>query len=232
MNNFDIGKSGKNIKRYKKYVIKEIDNKDISFIILKHLNSLKFKYVPKIIEINSNYIFYKYIRGKTIRKVDSLSIFQIKHLSKILFQYYKLVDLILPKVFINKGYYFCHNDINPLNMVFKFNKIKCIIDWNGMTFKERYIDLYYAVWTCSNFGSLTISDKRKLKLIKTFILNYDDVNIFNDFYKKMMNIILEYKNNYLSDKKIVEWCDYSLEWLNKNESEVNQIVKQKNTNNK
>lgn len=225
MSNFKIGKSGKKIFRIKNILFKEkSENNDLVIKILNFLNDKKCVYVPKIILQDTEYYQLTYIKGKTIKKFKHLSKSKIKHLAFILKSYYEITKEILTEDEIQNNIGFCHGDINPHNLVFYKNKIKAIIDWDGIYKGNIKNDIYFAIWTCANLGSTKISNKKKQKLIFTFVNSYNDPNIFINFCDQMILIMRDYANNHKNSEQIQKWSVDSINWIQKNKKEINKKI--------
>ncbi|ASP28374.1 hypothetical protein SCORR_v1c06020 [Spiroplasma corruscae] len=106
----NIGLSKKIIKR-KNYLVKQKNsNYENMFKILNIAKLNKFRYIPKIKEIDNYYYRYKYIKGFTLSKIQTIDI-------KIILLVLSII-IKLQLLYKENGKVINHNDISPLNVVF------------------------------------------------------------------------------------------------------------------
>lgn len=216
--NFENGKSNLGFEIKNNLIIKRIKENNQYITILKAILSdenLK-QLIPNYLELNSKFISYKPIRGRTLKKVKSLS-----------FRNLKILALFLKEFNDKTDFKYIHGDISPTNLIFNiFLKIKKIIDWDSLqtNIYFKHYDLFFTIWTCVNIGSNRFR-KLKIKKINYFLkyynFNFDKYNVIDGFDK-----IFEYyeqkskKENNYEFNKIQKWINDSRKFILENQNKI------------
>lgn len=226
-NLFNLGLSSKKIWKEKNLVIKEVgSNNELMVFVLNNIE----KFVPKIIYYDNNINKYEYIKGKSFTKVKELSFRNIKKLALIMKSIHNSMNKILSSEEIEKRIVYLHNDLNPVNFIFRFKTIKSIIDWDQISKGDIKNDIYYLLWTSINLGEKNPKNpKIKIKKIKLFIdyYGYDDYifsNLIVNFKNIMINYLIKAKSeNHINLLQIKNWFYDSIKFINENEIFINNI---------
>lgn len=121
---------------------------------------------------------------------------------------------LLTKQQIQNNITFCHNDLNPMNIIFKHQKVQAIIDWDGIGLGRVTDDILYILWTCANIGDIKRKIESILKKIRIVINVYgNEDNIFNNLSNLFIDLmdrrlsLAKEKNMQILKKLLIELID-------------------------
>jgi len=119
---FTDGFSASLVYNQNKKVFKEISNNQIEYQCLTFLNENKFPYAPTYYGQENNNDIFAYFEGKTSYFIEEMPLSSTIQVAKCLKEMHQLCK---PKL---QGKVYVHDDLSPMNVIFKDQKLVGIID--------------------------------------------------------------------------------------------------------
>lgn len=221
------GRSTPNVTKfgYKLYRPYKSENK-ISNQFLIFLENENFLYSQKYLgKDNRNRCVFSYVKGFVPKEIGNTTLDQLLKFIEIVKEFHKK-----SKKFKNNNHVWCHGDLSPCNTVFDENENPIsIIDWDGLSMKNRLNDICYVLWLWINIGDPNKSNNIKIyelsiAIRKWELSNKELKNLKISFLKRMQFVIDNMNKKNIQYKKTSEWVIYSKKWINKNWKKIYEKI--------
>lgn len=190
----------------------EYANQVLAFLEKRHFNHSP-RYLGKDKE---NRDVYAYVEGFVPDDLGDTTDQQLHSFMKIVREFH---DVSLD--FVEAGtLVLCHDDLSPCNVVFRDGYPIVIIDWDDVHPGERWEDLTYILWLWINIGS-HLENRNIVSQMSRALKAYGaDEATKHDFTDKLVHrmnrLLVEADVSRFDYKRIKEWVQYSIRWVEKN----------------
>lgn len=210
---FTDGFSASLVYNQNKKVFKEISNNQIEYQCLTFLNENKFPYAPTYYGQENNNDIFAYFEGKTSYFVEEMPLSSTIQVAKCLKEMHQLSK---PKL---QGKVYVHDDLSPMNVIFKDQKLVGIIDWDHTKIGDDYEDLIFLCWVWINIGKYPSRDNEQIfkDLLAVIDAYHPEEETKNNFATKMMVLMDKRLANTplkaINYNRVKQWVEWSQKWV-------------------
>ncbi len=194
-------------------VFKKISNNQVEYQCLQFLNENKFYYAPTYYGQENNHDVFAYFEGKTSYFVEEMPLSSTIQVAKCLKELHQLCK---PKL---QGKVYVHDDLSPMNVIFKDQKLVGIIDWNHTKIGSETEDLIFLCWVWINIGKYPQRDNEQIfkNLLAVIAAYQPTAETKNNFATKMMDLmdkrLADTPLTAINYARVKQWVEWSKTWV-------------------